>query len=169
MDIANFLGRLHPLVVHLPIGFLLLGGVFYFVGKTKQYSFLHKALPLTFLLSTLSAGGAAFFGWLLAGEGDYDGDTLFWHQWLGIGVALFSLVLFGLSVWREKIPASLVVIAMGLLGYTGHLGGGLTHGADYLIQPLLGDPITNEMTLPEPNDSIEVYTHLIHNIFKEIT
>ena len=68
---------MHPLVVHLPIGFLLLAGIFYFLGRKEKYAALNKALPTTFFLSALSAAAAALFGWLLAGDGAYYDELVF--------------------------------------------------------------------------------------------
>lgn len=158
---------MHPLVVHLPIGFLLLAGVFYFLGKKEKYAVLHKALPTTFLLSTLSAGAAAFFGWLLASNGGYDENALFWHKWTGIGVAICSALAFWLSLGNKKTPAWLVFITIGLLGAAGHLGGGLTHGEDYLIEPLMGEKETEELLLPDQPDSVVVYTQLIQPVLEK--
>lgn len=167
MDFTTFFGRLHPLVVHLPIGFLLLGGVFYFIGKNEKYTVLNKALPLTFFMSALSASAAAFFGWLLAGEGSYSEGTLFWHKWLGIAVAVLSFLFFFWSIKERQFPAWSILTILGLLGYVGHLGGSLTHGADYLTQPLLGETKTEGISIPEQLDSIIVYAHLVQPVLEK--
>lgn len=158
---------MHPLVVHLPIGFLLLAGVFFFIGRKEQYAFLHKALPTTFLLSALSAAAAAFFGWLLAGNGGYEDSTLFWHKWLGIGVAVFSGLAYGLSVRNGKTPAWLMALTITMLGATGHLGGSLTHGEDYLTEPLRTEIKVENIELPNQLDSIDLYAHLVQPLFEK--
>ncbi|MEO1261186.1 MAG: c-type cytochrome domain-containing protein [Bacteroidota bacterium] len=167
MDFTTFFGRLHPLVVHLPIGFLLLGGIFYFLGKKEKYTALNKTLPITFLLSALSSTAAAFFGWLLAGNGGYDSSTLFWHKWLGIGVAMLSFLFFFWSARERKMPAWSIVLVLGLLGLVGHLGGSLTHGADYLTQPLLGEKKAEKTRLFTQPDSVDVYAHLIQPVLEK--
>ena len=70
-DFGLFFGRFHSLVVHLPIGFLLLGSVFYVLSRTEKWNFLEKALPITFLLTTLGAILAISMGWFLAEGGGY--------------------------------------------------------------------------------------------------
>ena len=54
-DFGLFLGHLHPLAVHLPIGFLFLAGIFHYLGRKEKYHYLNKALPMTWGLSALSA------------------------------------------------------------------------------------------------------------------
>ena len=167
MDIVTFLGRMHPLVVHLPIGFLLLAGIFYYLGKREKYASLHKALPVTFFLSALSAVSAAFFGWLLAANSEYEEGTLFWHKYLGIAVVVFSALGFWLSLGEKKIPAWVVLTTIVLLSITGHLGGSLTHGEDYLLEPLRSEKAKEEIVLPKEIDSIVVYTHLVQPVLEK--
>ena len=136
-DLDLFIGRLHPIIVHLPIGFLLLGSLFYFLGKTKKYSGLQKALPITLFLGAISAIMAAFIGWLLAKSGGYGEEALFWHKWLGISVAIIAVFAWLLSINKvrvsSKITTAIMAIIIALLSITGHLGGNLTHGEDYLF------------------------------------
>ena len=100
----EFLGRLHPLVVHLPIAFLPLAALFYFLGQRDKFAFLLKALPITLLASVFSSIGAVFFGWLLANHGSYHESTLFWHRWLGIGVMVLSMIALVTPVLALWLP-----------------------------------------------------------------
>ena len=158
---------MHPLVVHLPIGFLLLAGIFFFLGRNEKYAFLHKALPVTFLLSALSAITAAVFGWLLARNGGYADTTLFWHKWLGISVAAFSGIAYWQSTGNRKTPVWLLALSITLLGITGHLGGVLTHGEDYLTEPLRANVKSEKKALPHQLDSIDLYAHLVQPVFEK--
>lgn len=167
MAILSFLGRLHPLIVHLPIGFLLLAAVFYFFGNKEKHAFLQKALPITLFLSAISSVAAALFGWFLANEGSYDDQTLFLHRWMGIGVAVLATTAWILTIQSKKIPVWLIGAMVILLTVTGHLGGALTHGADYLIQPFKGEIKKEERTFPARPDSIIAYTHLVQPILEE--
>ena len=85
-----FIGRFHPLVVHLPIGFLLLAAIFYYASRRTTFEPLRQAVGPTLFLGALSAILSVIFGLALANEGGYDDQALFWHKWLGIGVALIS-------------------------------------------------------------------------------
>lgn len=129
VDFGLFLGRFHPLLVHLPIGILLLAvGLEWWPGDRMR-----TAIRLSWAAGAISAVVTAFCGWLLAGEAG-GGDGLFWHKWLGISVAVMALI----GVWVARRNRSFVR-AYGLgtvlvLALAGHQGGNLTHGDEYLWQ-----------------------------------
>ncbi|MEM9717596.1 MAG: c-type cytochrome domain-containing protein [Bacteroidota bacterium] len=141
-DIVLFLGRFHPLVVHLPIGFLLLGGLFAWMGRKEKYAALNDAVGIILLLGALSSIVAAILGYLLSMGGGYEESTLFWHKWLGIGVGVAAILAYILYKSPSFIPKAIgkpayvgtFALMLGMLGYTGHLGGSLTHGSAYLTQ-----------------------------------
>ena len=123
-DFGLFLGRFHPLLVHLPIGFLLLAVLLEWWPEDK----LRPAIRISWALGALSAVAAAGCGWLLATESG-GGDTLFWHRWLGVSVAVLAVA--GIWVTREgggraKAYGTATTI---LLAIAGHQGGNLTHGS----------------------------------------
>lgn len=128
-DFGLFLGRFHPLLVHLPIGFLLLAMLLEWWPGDK----VRPAIRVSWAVGALSAIAAAFCGWLLSGESG-GGDTLFWHKWLGISVAVLAVVGTYLT-WNGGKAAKLIgVVVAGLLAVAGHQGGNLTHGEDYLFE-----------------------------------
>ncbi|MEO1012375.1 MAG: c-type cytochrome domain-containing protein [Bacteroidota bacterium] len=136
-DFVLFLGRFHPLVVHLPIGFLILGVILGVTPKFESSKSAGLLLDLTLWLGALSAGLACIMGYMLSLEGGYDADTVGLHQWGGIALAVFA---FALLAYRKKVKIRPFVQRVGfvilllLLLYTGHLGGNLTHGSTYLFQ-----------------------------------
>ncbi|WEK38158.1 MAG: hypothetical protein P0Y53_11690 [Candidatus Pseudobacter hemicellulosilyticus] len=142
---AAYLGHYHPVVVHLPIGFLFLALLLEIVGRrTKARPTLAAAIRVSLLAGFLSAVLACVFGWFLSWEGGYEADTLSAHQWMGIGVALVAGGCWWLQVKPRfpKIYMVLLGLLFVLLMATGHLGGNMTHGADYLTaglpQPVAG-------------------------------
>ena len=163
MDFIDFFGRLHPLLVHLPIGFLIIVVLLEWWSRGKNESEgRYKAIVFILFCGVLSAIAAALFGWLLADGGGYDENTLFWHRWLGISTAVLSLI-----AWQTKrkkknqiYKYSVWGIALFLLG-SGHFGGSLTHGSDYLLLPLLGETGEIVQELPSVPDSIQVYKHIV--------
>lgn len=128
-DLALFFGRFHPLVVHLPIGILILAAVLEFWPGDKA----RTAIRVAWVLGALSAVAAAGLGWLLAAESG-GGDTLFWHRWLGVGVAALAVGGVFLATKGGKLAKGYGLLTVALLGLAGHQGGNLTHGEDYLFQ-----------------------------------
>ncbi|TXF88138.1 hypothetical protein FUA23_15975 [Neolewinella aurantiaca] len=128
-DFGLFLGRFHPLLVHLPIGFLLLAVLLEWWPGDK----VRPAIRVSWAVGALSAIAAAFCGWLLSGESG-GGDALFWHKWLGISVAVLAVAGTYLTWNGGKIAKGIGFVVAGLLSVAGHQGGNLTHGEDYLFE-----------------------------------
>lgn len=165
LDILTFLGRLHPLIVHLPIGFLLLAALLHLLSYSRRYAHLARAVPFILLLGFISAVFSCLFGLLLARGGDYDADQLDKHKIAGIGLAVFSGLIYLLN---KRMPARLftfLLLAMVVLvSYSGHLGGGLTHGADYLSMSTLSQ--TQRRTPVNP-DSALVFEDIVQPILEK--
>lgn len=139
--IKQLLGRLHPLIVHLPIGFIILGLLLqWYDRKARTYT---KIIGLIYLWGGISAGLACITGYMqYLGEG-YGFDTIKFHLWMGITTAVFSFIMY-LRIrfpqkieYLKKIPLLIFSLAMfPLISFTGHLGGEITHGEGYLLEPL---------------------------------
>lgn len=193
-DFNLFLGKFHPLVVHLPIGFLIIGAIFYFLAKKKDYRFLDSALPTTFFFATISSFLSCLFGWLLAKEGGYDDNLLFWHRWLGVSITVLSLMAWlwskGITTpakmskfanWTShkvvQLPVWSMALMIALVSITGHLGGSLTHGEGYLLKhaPSIVQNIFSynkvnkdeEFIFHSNPDSIFIYGTIIQSILDE--
>lgn len=182
-DWLLFTGRFHPVFVHLPIGCFLLAFFFEFTGMIRRYSGLQQAVPFTLLFGCLSGMMAALTGYLLSTGGGYGEGTLLLHKWMGIAVVVVSGVAFLLRVlWYEvKIYRNtfrlLLIIMVVMVMSTGHYGGSLTHGSDYLFRYLpepfkswLGYEFTEEqeqqIELIEDLDNALVYKDVIEPIIK---
>ncbi|RFS21976.1 hypothetical protein DVR12_15130 [Chitinophaga silvatica] len=137
----QLIGRSHPLLVHLPIGILLLALVLALLSRRQQWQNLKAAIPVTLLAGFISAVCSCFTGYLLSLDGGYEDGILSIHQYLGIAVAVSSLTLYLLYTKWEKLKKwqlpGIIIIAL-LLSITGHYGGSLTHGDDYLSQAMPG-------------------------------
>ncbi|MFI5156654.1 MAG: c-type cytochrome domain-containing protein [Chitinophagales bacterium] len=138
LSIAEFIGHLHPVLVHLPIGILLLACLFLWQSRKDKSENLQKTTNFILLLGMISAIASCITGLVLARNGDYEEGMVNWHRWMGISVAVVSIFTFYsrrtqfLQKW-QWILASLLLV---LIFITGHLGGSLTHGTDYLTEPL---------------------------------
>ncbi len=143
---TDFIGRLHPLFVHLPIGILLFAFGLMLLQKFKKTDF-SGAIDAALLFGGLSAAAACGAGWLLAQSGEYDADMVFKHQWTGIGTAILSLAAYFFKTWRGV----LIPLMAGVLTVAGHYGGSLTHGEDYLF-PKTKIAAATEV---DPSDSLQ--------------
>src|SRR6056297_458521 len=177
--LKQLLGRLHPLIVHLPIGFIILGLLLqWYDHKQKEFQ---KVIALIYRWAGISAVFACITGYLqYLGEG-YAFDTIKWHLWAGIATALFSFLMYAKVAdikamdTFKKIPVVGFSIAFFmLLSYTGHKGGNITHGDDYLVAPLpihiksaLGFEIFEEKEIALNEDTWEqalIYEEVINPI-----
>jgi uncharacterized membrane protein len=140
----QFLGRLHPMVVHFPIALLLFGAFLELFTIGKYQSKLRPGINLMVMAGAGSVVIAAVFGLLLANNEAVEGDLLDLHRWLGIGSAIFSVgVLYflnqiGKKKQTAKIKAYRTVLFIGAIavGFSGHFGASLTHGENFLTETL---------------------------------
>lgn len=177
--LKQLLGRLHPLVVHLPIGFIILGLLLQLYDrKSNQF---RSAIALIYLWAGLSGVLACITGYLqYLGEG-YSFESVKLHLWSGIATALFSFLMwarlkrFSLVEFIYKIPTlKMSILFFLLISFTGHQGGNITHGAEYLIEPLpnsiksaLGYEIfeEKEIILTDENwENVNLYTDVVQPI-----
>ena len=70
LEISTFFGRFHPLLVHLPIGFLILAVLISIKQKDKNLTYT-KILRLIWFLAFISSFFSAIMGLLLAENGHY--------------------------------------------------------------------------------------------------
>lgn len=142
LSISGFLGRFHPVLVHLPIGILLLGVILHWLSRKEQFHNLRPGIGITLLLGASSAILSCISGLFLAQGGEYDVTVLDKHKWLGITVAIISSIYYLLYTGKISLKASSAVpyivslVLFLLITITGHLGGTLTHGEGYLSQEL---------------------------------
>lgn len=176
-DFTNFIGRFHPLLVHLPIGFLLMGILMEWYQRFRKTEKLSGLISYAWLIGGIGGFLAAFCGWWLGETGLYFENDLFLHRWIGIAIVIFSFV----GWWLKKKPESHTKVIhqlanfliLGLVLFEGHLGGNLTHGSDYLFE-YAPDSIRN-MILPEKEEitnlskteTVYIYTDLVKPIFEE--
>ncbi|RRB04096.1 c-type cytochrome domain-containing protein [Larkinella rosea] len=182
---AMFFGRFHPLIVHLPIGFLLIAGLLELDRVTRRQTVSSHTITLILFWSAVSATMACIFGYLLSLGGGYDEETLSDHMWEGIGVAVFAWIAWAIKHERIgpriRFGPLLYFPALGigvlLLLAAGHKGGSLTHGSDFLTQ-YTPEPLRSMAGIPPREDKEEamkpiedvnqamVYQQIVHPILK---
>lgn len=131
--ITSIISHFHPVLVHLPIGILLLAVLFHWLSTKEKYAALAAAIPIAYLAGSITAILSCITGYLLSGTGEYDETTLNLHQWMGILVAFSSAAGYLFARNNNALQLKWVsFLLLGLLTVTGHLGGTLTHGEGYL-------------------------------------
>ena len=134
-DITLFFGRLHPLLVHLPIGLIVLLAWLELLAFSRRFSQANANAGLILAFAAPAALATALCGWLLSRAGGYDYRLLQWHKWTGIGTAAVCLLAASLyALNQKKLYRWCLFASAGVLTVASHLGGSLTHGSDYLVR-----------------------------------
>lgn len=174
LDLSSFFGRFHPLVIHLPIGFLIIALVMDIPKIRKSWNKNIVIWMLSFISSTI----AVFLGLLLEKSGLYIESQLSIHKWSGIFLTLLCGLgwiarspFFKISDEIRKINNGLVILTLIIVG---HYGGSLTHGENYLFENAPEWVKYRLMEKPKKNqfknislDSVYVYRDLIQPLFDE--
>lgn len=135
--LLQFGGRLHPMVLHAPIGILIGLITLELIARMRGKPMAKEVRAALAWLAAITAGVAVGSGLLLAEEGDNPLKTVQLHQWLGIATAVVMALAAILSHWTRAVRAyaALMIIAVMLLIPTGHFGASMTHGEGYLTEP----------------------------------
>lgn len=165
-DLVLFIGRFHPVVVHLPIGFLLFAFLLECGSLIKRFEAFTQAVPFALFMGGVSGIAAGMTGYLLSSGGGYGEEVVAIHQWLGISVVVLSLIawlmrinLYGQKRYRRIYRILLVILVVLVMG-TGHYGGSLTHGSDYLFR-YMPNPLRSWIGVePEEEEQIELIEEL---------
>lgn len=183
-DIALFVGRFHPTLVHFPIGLLVIAVLLEALTRVPRFAHLNAAVRALLLTGAAGAAAAVLAGLFLALGGGYDEDTLYWHKRLGIGIAVAAFLAYGLkgkarpeaTARRRNAYLAVLVMLVGMITVGGHLGGSLTHGSGYLtrylpapLQRLMGGSSGGEnwrTNLENVEDAV-LYADLIRPILQD--
>lgn len=177
MDWNLFIGRFHPLIVHLPIGVFILGYLFEVLFKLGYHNIVNsrKIIVVTYSIGLLAGIIAAFTGWLLSFSDDYGIEPLNDHKYLGIITLLVMLFVIiyqvKASLDKAKLKLGFSTVAIVLTALTGHLGGNLTHGPSYLVEYgpnfLKSKNSAEYRAINEINpDSLQIYGHILKPLFE---
>jgi len=139
LTITDFIAHLHPVLVHLPIGILLIALILQLLAVKEKFTGLRHAIPIILLVGLISAILSCITGFLLFRSSDYDESLVSWHMWMALTLtfvtfALYARIKFGRGF--DRTGSLLGMALFVLLMITGHLGGSLTHGEDYLTDAL---------------------------------
>ena len=130
-------GRTHVMWLHFPIVLLLLVILIDWLPDTTIRSLpIWQLLRSLVLLATLLT---ATTGMLLQLEHSVSGQTLFYHQWLGVAlVSITALYFFSYTYLSDRLQLRRAVggVIVLLVIITAHKGAALTHGDDFLLGPI---------------------------------
>ena len=137
-----FVGRFHPLLVHLPIGVLLLAVTIEVLGfgSDRRRERLDAAMSTVLGFLVASAVVAFAMGLLLGRAGDYPQKLLAKHRTLTfVSVLGACATLASFAAHKGKsLPRGLYRAVLGLtvgaMSLGGHVGGSLSRGEGYLFQ-----------------------------------
>jgi Planctomycete cytochrome C len=133
-ELVQFLGRFHPLAVHIPVTLLLLVPVLECAAFARQRWHLRQSAGFVLGLAAVAAIASAWLGWLLAWSGGYEGSLVTRHMWGGVALAAASLACWGLYRWKRSVYAVALLATAGLMIWTSDQGGKLTHGDTFLTE-----------------------------------
>ncbi len=156
------LGRMHPLLLHLPIGFVVILVISYFFRKDFGTELFEKISKFLLTLTGLTLTITALMGFFLSKEGGFDENILNYHKWTG---ALVSLFCYGLILFYDRIKFNLNSSGswalLSIIALAGHFGATITHGENYLFQAY---PNKNEKPIFTENNSL--YEAAVYPIFE---
>ena len=180
--ITTFLGRFHPVVLHLPIGILLLTA---FLEYLHLFSFGRFSFPtrVPVFLGAFTAVLAMALGILLMQGEAMQGELLLSHLRWGIATAVGSIIVLLVRLWpnfsESRITRTLyrlsILLTCVILGWASHRGASITHGENYLTdyQPWkTTEPIDTATSvriaaMQGPLEERNTYEHLIVPILED--
>lgn len=149
-ELLPVFGRMHPLLLHLPIGLLVGLAMLECVAAMRKQA----AAPIFLVfLASASAIFAASSGFVLQQEASYaGGDLLESHEALGIATACCAAVVLALRAFGAiGMYRIALLLTLGVLVPTGHFGAEMTHGKGFLLEPLQERPEPVELLPAQPD------------------
>jgi uncharacterized membrane protein len=138
-DTIRFLGRFHPVILHLPIGIFSLIIIQELMSMFSRY----KPQPglIAIFIGAASAVVAVLFGFMLYMGGGYEmGELLEDHLWGGIFFACAAVLTLIVKAWplaetfSKALYRVMIFGSVGIMTYASHDGASITHGEDYLVE-----------------------------------
>ena len=157
------IGRLHPVFVHLPIGILLFAAILFFASKKQRFANMSLAVAPALAIGSFFSILSCITGYLLSISDAYNEDIIFKHQWLGIATAVTSVVCYFVYQKKQGLFGLFITLLTTLIMVTGHYGGSLTHGADYLTASFKNSNSDTKKVIANIDEAV-VYKDIIEPI-----
>jgi uncharacterized membrane protein len=162
------IGRMHPMIIHFSIVILILAmflEFFRFKSELNTEDLYHRFASNLLVVGTIFAAITVIMGLFLSHEDGYSGSTLQWHKWSGISIVLVSSVIYwsrNAEWYKPRVARAGAVLTFFFLLLAGHYGATLSHGEDFLIEPVLSQFKRNV-----PIEDALVFDDVIKPIFQE--
>ncbi|MEQ6120518.1 chitobiase/beta-hexosaminidase C-terminal domain-containing protein [Reichenbachiella sp. MALMAid0571] len=153
------IGRMHPLILHFPIGFVVLLVLVNVFRKQLDETSYQKVNKFLLLLTALTTTLASIMGFFLSREDGYTSDLMSLHKWLGAAVSYIMYALI-LTYDNKKVYQILLYSGFLCIVLAGHFGAGLTHGTDFLTEPIFNTQKA------EFDENSPIFTSFVQPIFK---
>lgn len=164
--VLQTVGRMHPMLLHLPIGLFVLVFILWLFKKNIEENSFEKIFLLLLHVAAFTALLTALMGFFLSKEGGYEETILNRHKLLGV---LTSILAFVLLLVYKYAPASKKIFSIILFPATAvllagsHFGSNLTRGVGYVWQPVFGN---KEKPAEAITDSSALFTAAILPVLK---
>lgn len=158
-------GRMHPLLLHLPIGLLVISFILWLGKKNMEPTSFQKIFILVLQVTAFTAALTALMGFFLSREGGYDETILLKHKTLGIITAVLSytlLLVYRSFPERKFIFGTIITISLAAMIIGSHFGSNLTHGEGFVFQPLQHENTAEEKI----TDSSSLFAAVIRPILR---
>lgn len=133
----QFLGRLHPLIVHFPVSLLCIALLLELVSWFRKSTEWQPGIRVMVWIGAVSSVVAASLGLLLVNQEDYGGNTVTIHQWSGLLTMILAIAtVMALRSGQVQLYRILLTVTVAGVSLAGHYGAMLTHGDDYLSSVL---------------------------------
>ena len=166
------IGRFHPVMLHFPIVLIILALVLEVLRRLKVLRTADFVVTIILVLAAVSTVIAIASGFLLYASGDYSGQLMQQHLWIGVmtGVLILLTVAF-YFVYRSNVKyyilyAAGLLLSNGAVAYTSHLGGSITHGEDYLTEYLPMLSTDDDTSRIKPESELLVFDDVLMPVFE---
>lgn len=159
-NLIEFLGRTHLVVLHFPIALLIVAAFVELLRALNPQRTAMRYRPgpagTTMFVFALLACTYTVISGLILGFGEPAKVDL--HRILGIATGVLVLLTAIPLITSQKpdpgnapkLYLAMLIISAAAVGFTGHLGGDLTHGKGYITRPLTQIFQSTQSPQPEP-------------------
>jgi uncharacterized membrane protein len=155
----EFIGKFHPVIVHLPIGIFVLAILFEFMALTERFKKIESNISFILTVGIGFSILSLVTGLLLSQDGSNNKTDVDLHKWIAIATT-FLFIFY--QVWRNQLVQktyaqvlALIILSTGIV-LTGHFGGSLTHGKDFISFSNIDkeEKLVKALVIPDINQAV---------------